>query len=42
VEKEGEKLIYNSSSPDEMALISFARLYGRELLGERNKFIEVA
>lgn len=34
VEKEGGKLVYNSDSPDEIALINFAKLYGKELLGE--------
>lgn len=39
VEKEGNKIIYNSSSPDEIALINFAKLYDKELLGEEGKYI---
>lgn len=39
VEKEDEKLTYNSSSPDEIALINFAKLQEKELLGEHNHMI---
>ena len=40
-ENEG-KLTYNSSSPDEIALINFAKLQEKELLGEHNRMIEIA
>lgn len=42
VERDGEKVIYNSSSPDQIALINFAKLQEKELLGEHNHFIEIA
>lgn len=34
VEKEGENLIYSSSSPDEIALANFAKMCGYEFRGK--------
>lgn len=42
VEDNDGKKIYNSSSPDEIALINFAKMEGRELLGTTNNIISVS
>jgi magnesium-transporting ATPase (P-type) len=42
VEKEDGELKFNSSSPDEVALLNFAKLEGKEYLGEESKIIKVA
>lgn len=42
MEKEDGKIIYNSSSPDEVALINFAKQEGKDLLGEEKRMIRVA
>ena len=42
VQHEGERIHYNTSLPDEVALINFAKLYNRELLGEENRMIIIA
>lgn len=39
VEEEDGKRTYNSSSPDEIALINFAKMQEKELLGEHNRMI---
>lgn len=36
VEEEGGKLVYSSSSPDEVAIANFAKLCGYELIGEED------
>jgi len=33
VENTDEGIVYNSPSPDELALVNFAKLYGYEYLG---------
>jgi magnesium-transporting ATPase (P-type) len=42
VEMEDNKRNYNSSSPDEVALINFAKQEGKELLGEERRMIKIA
>lgn len=43
VEKDKDgRLVYNSGSPDEISLINFAKMYGRELIEETDTVIKVA